>query len=171
MQSPVHISEEQYLRSSFSPDVEFVDGELRERSIGTFDHGDWKLAIAMWFRRHGEEWNMLCVPEMRVRIRAGKYLVPDVTVIDRSLPLEQVATRPPLAVFEVLSPDDTVQGLDEKLVDYAAMGIPHVWVVDPKTAVFKLYHDGGLTPLAGCSLSARAVSFDFAEIRALLQKK
>ena len=50
-------------------------------------------------------------------------------------------TLAPLAVFEVLSPDDTVQELYEKLDDYTAMGIPQIWVVDPKTGVFKHYVD------------------------------
>lgn len=78
-------------------------------------------------------------------------------------------THPPLAVFEVLSPDDTMQDLDERLSDYASMGIPHIWLVDPKTAVFKSYQEGSLIPLGGFSMKERAVSFDFAEIHALLQ--
>ena len=169
MSTATHISEEQYLRSSFSPDAEFVDGEVRERAMGTYDHADWQQAIFMWFRQHVEEWNIRCVPEQRVRIRAGKYRIPDVAVLDRSLAKEQVVTHPPLAVFEVLSPDDTVQDFDERLADYAAMGVPHIWLVDPKTAVFKSYREGSLVPLDGFSMKERSVSFDFAEIRALLQ--
>jgi Uma2 family endonuclease len=169
MSTATHISEEQYLRSSFSPDAEFVDGEIRERAMGTFDHADWQLAISMWFRQHADEWNIYTVPEQRVRIREGKYRIPDVAVLDRRLPIEQVVTHPPLAVFEVLSPDDTTQDLFERLADYAILGVPHIWLVDPKTSVFKNYQDGSLILLGGFSMNERSISFDFAEIRALLQ--
>jgi hypothetical protein len=46
-----------------------------------------------------------------------------VAVLDSSAPVEQVMTHPPIAVFEVLSPEDTVQRLKHKLEDYSAMGI------------------------------------------------
>jgi Uma2 family endonuclease len=80
-----------------------------------------------------------------------------------------VVTHPPLAVFEVLSPDDTTQDLFERLADYAILGVPHIWLVDPKTSVFKNYQDGSLILLGGFSMNERSISFDFAEIRALLQ--
>lgn len=45
MSRATHISEEQYLRSIFDPDAEYVDGEIRERHVGTYDHADWQQAI------------------------------------------------------------------------------------------------------------------------------
>jgi hypothetical protein len=41
--------------------------------------------------------------------------------------------------------------------------------VDPKTSVFNNYQDGSLIRLGGFSMKERSISFDFAEIRALLQ--
>ena len=34
------VSEEVYLRSSYDPDVDFVDGVLEARNVGEFDHSD-----------------------------------------------------------------------------------------------------------------------------------
>ena len=39
----------------------------------------------------------------------------------------------PVAVFEVLSPEENVERMLVKLDDYANMGIPYIRVIDPKT--------------------------------------
>jgi hypothetical protein len=36
---------EVYLRSSFEPDAEYVDGAIRERPVGGLDHAAWQKAI------------------------------------------------------------------------------------------------------------------------------
>jgi hypothetical protein len=35
---PVRISEEEYLKTVYRPDCDYVDGEVLERNLGTFDH-------------------------------------------------------------------------------------------------------------------------------------
>ena len=169
MSTATHISEEQYLHSTFEPDAEYVDGEVRMRPTGTYSHADWQQAIASWFVRHVKEWNIRCVPELRVRVAARRYRIPDVTVLDRLNPREEVVTVAPLAVFEVLSPDDRMQEMYEKLDDYAAMGIPQIWIVDPKTGNFKQYADACLRPSRRFDMPGRGIQFDLQEIAALLQ--
>jgi Uma2 family endonuclease len=78
-------------------------------------------------------------------------------------------TVAPLAVFEVLSPDDRVQELYEKLDEYTAMGIPQIWVVDPKTGVFKHYTDECLKPASRFSFTERGIEFEIQDIASLLQ--
>lgn len=169
MSTATHISEAEYLRSAFAPDAEYVDGEVRERNVGTYDHSDWQQAILTWFLQHAKEWNIRSVPEQRMRVRLGSYRIPDVSVLDRANPKEQVVTAAPIAVFEVLSPEDRVQDLNEKLDDYAKMGIPHIWVIDPRTGIFKRYTDGNLMMLERFELNERGIAFDLAAIKALLQ--
>ena len=55
--------------------------------------------------------------------------------------IEQIITHPPLAVFEVLSPEDRLQRMKRKLEDYRAMGIPEIWVIDPQDSTFYRYED------------------------------
>jgi Uma2 family endonuclease len=169
MSTTTHISEEQYLRSTFEPDAEYVDGEIRTRPMGTYSHADWQMAIATWFFQHAKEWNVRSIPEQRTCVRPGKYRVPDVAVLDRANPKEEVVTVAPLAVFEVLSPDDTVQELYEKLDDYTSMGIPQIWVVDPKTGVFKHYVDSCLKPASSFAFPQRGIEFSIQDVAALLQ--
>jgi Uma2 family endonuclease len=169
MSTATHISEEQYLHSTFEPDAEYVDGEVRMRPMGTYSHADWQQAITNWFVQHAKAWNIRCVPELRVRVAARRYRIPDVTVLDRLNPREEVVTVAPLAVFEVLNPDDRMQEMYEKLDDYAAMGIPQIWIVDPKTGLFKQYADACLRPASRFDLLDRGIQFDLREIATLLQ--
>jgi Uma2 family endonuclease len=107
-----------YLHSSeYEPDAEYVDGEIEERPMGEFDHNAWQQAIQLWFWQHAKEWNTRVVPEQRIRVAQTRFRVPDVTVLDRSRPIEQIVTHPPIAVFEVLSPEDTLRRLTRKLED------------------------------------------------------
>jgi Uma2 family endonuclease len=56
----------------------------------------------------------------------------------------RVPDAPPLLVAEVLSLDDRLTTVREKLEEYKAWGVPHVWLVDPYLK--RLYTcDKGLT--------------------------
>jgi len=123
---------DEYLHSSYSPDCDYVDGELQERNLGEFDHAEVQAALLTWFRSHAKEWNIRAVPELRIRVSARRFRIADVCLISRDEPIEQVPTRPPLAIIEVLSPEDRVSRYQERLDDYRKMGVRHIWVVDPQ---------------------------------------
>ena len=90
--------------------------------------------------------------------------IPDVAVLDASRPQEQVPTYPPLAVFEVLSPEDRIQRMSRKLEDYERMGIRAIWVIDPETGDCSEFKDGQLMRSDAFSLPEREVSFSMREI-------
>lgn len=162
---------ETYLGSSgYEPDAEYVDGKIEERPRGEFDHAAWQLAIIKWFLRHEEEWNIEVLPELRVQAAPTRFRVPDVTVLDRSLPVEQIITHPPIAVFEVLSPEDTLSRLKRKLEDYRSMGIPHIWVIDPEDGSFSRYEDSQLHRRQFFSDPGRGINFDMNGIKDLLAR-
>ncbi|HKO10917.1 MAG TPA: Uma2 family endonuclease [Acidobacteriaceae bacterium] len=170
MTTTARVPVEVYLRSSeYEPDAEYVDGEIEERPMGTYDHADWQQAIQQWFAGHAQEWKIRVLPELRVQVSPTRFRVPDVTVLDRAQPREQIVTHAPLAVFEILSPEDTVKRLNRKLADYAAMGIPQIWVVDPESGAFQHYRDGALIPSSTFEIPNR-LQFEVREIAALLQR-
>ena len=47
--------------------------------------------------------------------------------------MEQVFRTPPLLCVEVLSKDDTMSSMQERIRDYIEMGVPNVWLIDPRT--------------------------------------
>jgi Uma2 family endonuclease len=168
MATTTHVPVEVYLRSSYEPDAEYVDGRIEERPTGEFDHASWQQAIQKWFWQHETEWNIRVLPELRVQVAATRYRVPDVTVLDRDRPIEQIITRPPLAVFEVLSPEDSLQRLKRKLEDYRAMGIPEIWVIDPQDSTFYRYQDLQLVRNDSFAHAEKGIVFDMNQLKNLL---
>ena len=164
-----HIPLELYLHTIYEPDAEYVDGSIEERPMGEDSHSAWQEAIAYWFRMHAEIWNIRVRPELRVQIAPTRFRVPDVAILDASLPREPIATHPPLAVFEVLSPEDTYKRLLRKLHDYAGMNIPGIFVVDPDTGSVECFEQGGLAPCRDFHLPASGITFPFTEIASLVR--
>jgi Uma2 family endonuclease len=164
-----HVPLEVYLSASYEPDAEYVNGVIEERPMGEFDHSSWQHAIELWFARYAKDWQIRVRPELRVQVSTGNFRVPDVTVLDRNLPVEQVITHPPIAVFEILSPEDTVTRMMTKLADYEQMGIRSILVLNPDGKHFR-YCEGRLEPLPSTAfdLPGSACRFDLAEIEKLL---
>jgi len=67
----------------------------------------------------------------RLRLSASRFRIPDTCVISRDQPLEPVFTVPPLLCIEVLSKDDTLRSMQERIDDYLIFGVPNVWLLDP----------------------------------------
>jgi Uma2 family endonuclease len=168
MATTTRVPVEVYLRSSYEPDAEYVDGQIEKRPMGEFDHAAWQKAILKWFLQHEKDWGICVMFELRIKVAATRYRVPDVTVLDRSRPIEQIITHPPLAVFEVLSPEDRVQRLKLKLEDYRAMGIPEIWVIDPQDSTFYRYEDLQLRRTDAFSHAEKGFAFDMNELKNLL---
>jgi len=125
------ISVDQYLRTSYSPDCDYVDGEVRERNLGEFDHAILQAAIVIWFGNRQREWNILVVPEQRVQVSATRFRIPDVAVLPGDYSREPIVRVPPLACIEILSKDDTLRGIRDKVDDYLSFGVENVWILDP----------------------------------------
>ncbi len=64
------------------------------------------------------ELGLWVLPELRVRVAARRYRIPDVTVLP--------ASAPPAA-------DYRAGELQEKLDDYVEMGVENIWVVNPRS--------------------------------------
>ncbi len=168
--NPVHtyIPVEVYLHSSYEPDAEYVDGEIENRPMGEFDHASWQQAIQRWFLQHEREWNVRVRPELRVQVARNRFRVPDVTVLDRNQPIEQIITHAPIAVFEILSPEDSMMRMTQKLGEYAAMGIPHIWVIDPASKQTWRFRQGQLNLSSAFGGPGDLIHFDLTEIEKLL---
>ena len=156
-----------YLRSSFEPDADYVDGEIQERPVGEYDHAAWQAALLVYFRQNSLKWNVRVQPELRVQVAETRFRVPDITVLDRDQPIEQIVTHPPVAVFEVLSPDDVMPRMLTKLADYERMGIQGIFVIDPKGSKYR-FDNGSLLPLASGPIACGRLTIDFQAIESLL---
>jgi Uma2 family endonuclease len=147
-----------------------VDGKIENRPPGLYDHSSWQGAILHRFSDHKEGWNVQSLPSLRVKVAPTRYRVPDVTVLDRNQPKEQIITHPPLAVFEVLSPEDTVQRLKRKLEDYRVMGIAEIWISDPQDCTSYRYGQGQFLRNHSFFLANNGIAFDMKQIKELLEE-
>jgi len=120
--TPVH----EYLSTSYTPDVDYLDGHLEERNVGTKAHGKMIRHIANLL----EDCGLAAFIETRLRINPTRFRVPDVCAY-LSEPDEEVFSRPPLLCVEVLSPEDRMNKVVTLAKEYLAMGVPVVWVIDP----------------------------------------
>jgi Uma2 family endonuclease len=132
MATALHTSLTEYLAAGYRPDREYVDGEIRERNVGKWEHARMQWLLAHWFGAHEKEWGIVGSTEQRVRVSGNRVRIPDLVVLTAG-PQPDVLTDPPLLVIEILSPDDTYSDTQERASDYSRMGVGTVWIIDPKT--------------------------------------
>ncbi len=160
------ISVEEYLKTAYEPDAEYVDGVIEERNLGEDSHADWQATLAYFFKLHRREWGIRVRSELRTRIGERRYRVPDVAILDKALPREPIATVAPLVAIEILSPEDRIPRLLIRLADFAGMGVPEICVIDPAGNSLRRYRDGKLE--AADFIRLRDVVIPFADIIAEL---
>ena len=167
----VFVPIEEYLRSSYSPDAEYIDGQIveRESTMGENEHSAWQGAIYTWFQTQAAQTGIRVRLELRVQVDACGFLIPDVTLLDRNLPPESIATHPPVAVIDVLSPADQVGRVMKNGERYEKMGIRTILIVDPQGPAFRC-RGGKLEGLAerAFTLESSQALFDLDEIAKLV---
>jgi len=129
---PIHITEEEYLATSYRPDCDYVDGRVEERNLGEKEHSILQRAFVFLFVTNQDSWNVEVFPELRVQVRPTRYRVPDITVLPRGVPWERILRKPALLFVEILSPEDRLSKVRERIDDYLDLGTEHVWIVDPE---------------------------------------
>jgi Uma2 family endonuclease len=127
------MSVEEYLRTSFDPDCEYVDGEVLDRNVGELDHGWLQRALLFYIMSREKQLGVVIIQEQRLQLNKKHYRVPDLMILEGGKPKEQIITRPPLVCIELLSPEDRMTRMHKKIADYLAFGVRYVWVLDPQT--------------------------------------
>jgi Uma2 family endonuclease len=126
------ISVAEYLATSYRPDCDYIDGHTEERNLGEWDHSNLQTAVAVYFRMHRKQWGVIAVVEQRVQVKATRFRIPDICVVLGD-PGEKILTKPPFICIEILSPEDRMTRVRDRVNDYLEMGVPYVWVLDPQT--------------------------------------
>lgn len=127
-----YVTVREYLRTSYSPDCEYVDGRIVERNVGDKGHSILQMYLGFLFMLNRMAWGVEVYPELRTKVATRRYRIPDVLVVRAGLRFESVLDHPPLIAIEILSPDDSLSGLQEKVDEYLAFGTEHIWIFDPR---------------------------------------
>ena len=105
-------------------------GILVNRNVGEYSHSFLQLVIGMALKVQG----LRSYTELRLQVRSDSFRIPDILALGRGQKRGlRYETQAPYIVVEILSPDDRVADLNDKLLDYFDMAIPNIWVVDPHT--------------------------------------
>jgi Uma2 family endonuclease len=131
MSSSTLIPVSEYLSASYEHDCDYIDGELQERPVGERPHSFLQGILVTIFNANRRAWDVVAGTELRVQVAATRYRIPDVCVLRRSDPADDIVRTPPLICIEVLSPEDRMQRVQERVEDFARMGVEHIWIIDP----------------------------------------
>jgi Uma2 family endonuclease len=157
------VPEEEYLRTTYKPASDYIDGVLRQKSIPTLRHSEAQFTISMLVRRVP---GFTAHPELTCWVREGKYLVPDVAVRRVDELQDPYPVRPIHLCVEILSPEYRFSDAVSKCGEYHAWGVPCCWIVDPDDRRCWEYANGRRpTPIAADGyISAGPLSVSVAEI-------
>ena len=126
------VSVEEYLSTSYSPDREYIDGRIVERNLGEKPHSVVQRNLIGWFWERRKKLGIKVYPEQRVQVSASRFRVPDVTVVKTSQSQGNIFRNPPYLCIEILSKDDTMDYMQEKVDDYLRFGVAYVWIINPR---------------------------------------
>lgn len=118
---------EDYLRMSYRPDCDYVDGVVLERNAGERLHSKLQMALSAYLSNRSEQLEIHVFPEQRLRVSATRFRVPDICVVAGPEPAEEVFCHP-----EILSKDDRMAEMQERIDNYLHFGVRYVWIIDPR---------------------------------------
>jgi len=134
----------EYLRTTWSPDREFVEGRIEERHLGEKEHSIIQRYLTVLFYMRRADWGVEVFPELRTQTQFRRFRVPDVLVTRAEDKFERYVTQPPLIAVEILSPEDTLTAMRAKAAEYRAFGIENIWIIDPDARIVYIYASGSL---------------------------
>ncbi len=128
----VLLSVEEYLRTTYRPDCDYVDGEVLERNFGEKDHSRTQREVLFFLLMNYPALRERLLPEQRVQVKRNRFRIPDVCLLAEDAPDESIIRQPPELCVEILSKDDTMRELMDRVDDYFEIGVPVCWLIDPR---------------------------------------
>lgn len=141
MASSTAVPLDEYLHTIYEPDCDYVDGEVIERNVGEYQHAMLQGILIRILYELARTLPIRIAPELRMRTSRTRFRIPDVCVMLKTQRPEPVLSHPPFLCIEILSPEDRMSRVIERVKEYLAFGVNHVWVIDPETRTAYAYAD------------------------------
>ena len=142
------VTYEEWLRMPEVRREEVVNGEIRIMPAPSWNHGKVVLRLydSIGPQVDARLVSVVCIPfDLIIRRQPLTTREPDLAMFDTSTIVEEdgrIHSAPQLIV-EVLSPSNTRREREEKLADYASLGVPEVWHIGRDRTVEVLYLEDG----------------------------
>jgi Uma2 family endonuclease len=141
------------LDTGYSPDREYLDGRIVERNLGEKTHSSIQTNLILYLGKRRKELGIRVYAAQRVQVSPTRFRIPDVTVVQASQFQGEIFTAPPHLCIEILSKDDTMLYMQEKIVDYLCFGVLYVWIVNPRLRKGYVATNAGLVEAEFCVLA------------------
>jgi Uma2 family endonuclease len=139
-----------YLAETWHPDKEYVDGELLERNVGAVDPALLQADLTIFLARFRAPLGVRILTEARVQVKSTRFRIPDICLVLGGVGGTPALDRPPFLCIEILSTDDSMSSMQERIADFLDFGVPYLWVIDPRLKRCYVYtHDGMQTIVEG----------------------
>ena len=125
--------------------VELVRGEIVQMTPAGGNHGEVALAIGALIRTYVRQHQLgkayAAETGFVVSHNPDTVRAPDVAFIaaNRARPYESFVDGAPDLVVEVVSPGDSHQEVEQKVLDYLEAGTKLIWIVQPRTRTLTVY--------------------------------
>jgi Uma2 family endonuclease len=172
MATPVLIPVSEYLSTTYRPDRDYIDGELKERNVGEQPHAHLQGIIYAIFYNNRKIWGVRPLPEQRLQISSSRYRIPDICVIRNTDGKDRIINFTPLLCVEVISSEDRMSELQHRVDDYVSIGVKTTWVIDPwKRVGYHASDQGFIQPADGVlRLEGTSIQVSLAEVFAELDE-
>lgn len=125
--------------------VELVKGEIVQMTPAGGNHGEVALAIGALIRTYVRQHQLgkayAAETGFVLSHNPDTVRAPNVAFIaaDRARPYESFVDSAPDLVVEVVSPGDSHQEVEQKVLDYLDAGTKLIWIVQPRTRTITVY--------------------------------
>ena len=118
--------------------------------------GDWLHSLVesnVLFAIRRKYPHLKVVAQLRSRTANTRYRIPDVSVL-LAPPQGDYLLDAAFLVVEVLSPGDNMSTVVGTLKEYAAKGVPNIWLIDPRERLMWAYPPPALVEIEGETIAA-----------------
>jgi len=126
------VSVEEYLRTDYEPNTEYLDGVLKPKALSDRIHARLQVLIAAYLLALEKKFGLDILTELHARVAATRFRIPDVCALTKP-PTDgrYDVDSPPLFTIEIVSKGEPWTDLRDKMADHLAMGVPTVIIADP----------------------------------------
>jgi len=164
MATQVLVSVDEYLRTSYHPDRDYLDGEVVNRNLGEFEHSSAHREILLFLATNYPHLRKRLLPEQRVQVRLNRFRIPDLCIVAQEAVGQKIIATPPELCIEILSPEDTLTKTMERIRDYFGIGVATCWIIDPVSREGWIATPGHLEEAPSGLLCAQGIEMPLATI-------
>jgi Uma2 family endonuclease len=127
------VSVEEYLRTSYEPNCEYLDGVLISKAMPDRVQGRLQALLIGFLLTQEELFGFGSLSEQHIRMSPTRFRIPDVSALTEPPTDGRYADdrTPPLLTIEIASLEEPWPALRAKLSDHLAMGVSIVIIADP----------------------------------------